>query len=159
MHSTLDQENPTSTRALWVIGHRVTPLTCGGRVVALEVATPVGVRGPPPHYHDDCAEFFYVTAGQLGVMRDGEWVSLEPGQHAEVARGVVHTFRNDGQEEVRTITGFEPTGFGAFFEEYGFDATQPGAFEASISDETIQRVIDGCSRFGMIIPPETQPTT
>jgi hypothetical protein len=92
-------------------------------------------------------------------MKDGEWLPLDPGQHAEVPRGVVHTFRNDGEDEVRTITGFEPMGFEAFFEEYGFDATQPNAFEASISDETIQRVVEGCSRFGMIIaaPDTTHP--
>jgi mannose-6-phosphate isomerase-like protein (cupin superfamily) len=141
----------TALRTMWVIGHRVTPLTVAGRVAALEVATPVGVPGPPPHYHEDCAEFFYVTSGRLGVMRDGEWTSLGPGEHAEVARGVVHTFRNDGDEEVRAITGFEPTGFEAFFEEYGVDATQPGAFDASVSAEMIGRVVEGCARFGMII--------
>ncbi|MGZ4299838.1 MAG: cupin domain-containing protein [Solirubrobacteraceae bacterium] len=157
MHMTADQR--TALRSMWVIGHRVTPLTCDGRVIAIEVATPAGVPGPPPHYHPDCAEFFYITAGRLGVMRDGEWVSLDIGQHAEVPQGVLHTFRNDGDDEVRSITGFEPMGFEAFFEEYGFDATQPGAFEASVSDETIQRVVEGCSRFGMIIAPETtQPT-
>jgi mannose-6-phosphate isomerase-like protein (cupin superfamily) len=143
----------TSVRSMWVIGHRVTPITCAGRVMALEVATPVGVPGPPPHHHQDCHEFFYVTAGRLGVMRDREWLSLGPGEYAEVPRGVHHTFRNDGEEEVRTITGFEPAGFEAFFEEYGVDATQPGAFEASVSPETIQRVVDGCHRFGMIIDP------
>jgi mannose-6-phosphate isomerase-like protein (cupin superfamily) len=151
MHETIAR--PTALRSMWVIGHRVTPLTCDGRIVALEVATPVGVPGPPPHHHTDCAEFFYVTAGRLGVMKDGEWISLDTGQHAEVRRGVVHTFRNDGEDEVRTITGFEPMGFEAFFEEYGFDATEPSAFEASVSDETIQRVVEGCGRFGMIIDP------
>ncbi len=147
-------ERPTALRSLWVLGHRVTPLTCDGQIVALEVATPVGVPGPPPHHHEDCAEFFYVTAGRLGVMRGGEWLSLGPGEHAEVPRGVVHTFRNDGDDEVRTITGFEPRGFEAFFLEYGFDAADPGAFEASVSEETIRRVVEGCSRFGMILSPE-----
>ena len=142
----------TELRSLWVIGHRVTPLIVGGRVAALEVATPVGVPGPPPHYHEDCAEFFFVTAGRLGVMQDGEWTSHGPGEHAEVPRGTVHTFRNDGDQEVRTITGFEPTGFEAFFEEFGVDATEPGAFEASISPETIGRVVAECGRFGMVIP-------
>ena len=61
MYGITDQS--TALRSMWVIGHRVTPLTCAGRVVALEVATPPGVPGPPPHYHEDCAEFFYVTAG------------------------------------------------------------------------------------------------
>src|SRR5262249_20620860 len=122
MYNTISQDPDTSTRALWVIGHRVTPLVCAGRVVALEVSTPAGVPGPPPHYHEDCGEMFYVTAGKLGVMRDGEWVSLEPGQHAEIPRGVVHTFRNEGDDEVRAITAFEPGGFEAFFEEFGIDA-------------------------------------
>jgi mannose-6-phosphate isomerase-like protein (cupin superfamily) len=143
----------TSLRSLWVLGHRVTPITCDERVVALEVATPVGVPGPPPHHHEDCAEFFYVTAGRLDVMRDGEWLSLGPGDHAEVARGTLHTFRNDGDEEVRMITGFEPMGFEAFFEEFGFDASEPGSFEASVSDESIRRVVEGCAQFGMIIDP------
>ena len=138
-------------RSLWVIGHRVTPIPCGGRVVALEVATPVGIPGPPPHYHEDCAEFFYVTAGRLGVMKDGEWLALGVGEYAEVPCGVVHTFRNEGDEEVRALTGFEPMGFEAFFEEFGFDASEPRSFESSVSDESIRRVVEGCSRFGMII--------
>lgn len=141
----------TSLRSLWVIGHRVTPITCAGRVIALEVATPAGVPGPPPHHHEDCAEFFYVTAGRLGVMRGGDWVSLGVGGYGEVPAGVVHTFRNDGEEEVRMITGFEPNGFEAFFEEFGYDAADAGSFEASVSEESIRRVVEGCGRFGMVI--------
>ena len=153
MEKTIDRAGAT-LRSLWVIGHRVTTIPCAGRVIALEVATPVGVPGPPPHYHEDCAEFFYVTAGRLGAMRDGEWLSLGAGEYVEIPRGVVHTFRNDGEEEVRTITGFEPAGFEAFFEKFGYDAADPGSFEASISEESIRRVVEGCGRFGMIIQAE-----
>jgi mannose-6-phosphate isomerase-like protein (cupin superfamily) len=120
-------EPTTQLRSLWVIGHRVTPIPVGGRVIALEVATPVGVPGPPPHCHEDCAEFFFVTAGRFGVMKDGEWTSLRPGDHVEVPRGVVHTFRNEGDEEVRAITGFDPMGFEGFFQEFGVDVATPGA--------------------------------
>ncbi len=45
-------------------------------------------------------------------------------------------------------------GFEAFLEEFGFDAADPGAFEASVSEESTRRVVEGCSRFGMIIHPE-----
>jgi mannose-6-phosphate isomerase-like protein (cupin superfamily) len=155
MKETIDMA-ATSLRSLWVIGHRVTPIPCAGRVIALEVATPVGIPGPPPHFHQDCAEFFYVTAGRLGVMTNGEWSSLDAGGHLEVPRGVVHTFRNDGDEEVRTITGFEPAGFEAFFEEFGVDAADPRSFEASVSEESIRRVVEGCAEFGMIIPGTDQ---
>ena len=153
MSGTLEQAE-TTTRSLWVIGHRVTPIRCAGRVVALEVATPAGVPGPPPHYHRDCAECFYVTAGRLGVMRDGEWLSLGVGEHVEVPRGIVHTFRNDGDDEVRTLTAFEPVGFEAFFTQFGFDASGPASFEASLADDTIRRVVEGCERFGMVIQPD-----
>src|SRR3954447_6122102 len=72
-----------AVRTLWVLGHRVSKLECAGRVAAVEVATPQGVPGPPPHRHVDCSELFYVTAGTLAVMRDGEWVTLERGEAAE----------------------------------------------------------------------------
>jgi mannose-6-phosphate isomerase-like protein (cupin superfamily) len=142
-----------SLRSLWVIGHRVTPITCAGRVVTLEVATPPEMPGPPPHYHQDCTECFYVTAGTLGVMRDGEWLSLGVGEHVEVPPGVVHTFRNDSTDEVRTLTAFEPMGFEAFFTEFGYDISEPGSFEVSLSDDSIRRVVEGCGQFGMIIQP------
>jgi mannose-6-phosphate isomerase-like protein (cupin superfamily) len=157
MSQALSQQS-TRLRSLWVIGHKVTPLTVGNRVVVVEVTTPVGVPGPPPHYYEDCAEFFFVTAGRLGVMKDGEWASLGPGDHVEVPRGVIHTFRNEGDEEARTITGFDPMGFERFFEEFGCDTTEPGAFETSVSEDTIRRVVEGCARFGMIIAPTQQGT-
>ena len=149
----IDLPQGTSAAPLWLLGHRVTPIPVGARIAALEVATPVGVPGPPPHHHEDCAECFYVVAGRLGVMVDGEWTSLGPGDWAEIPRGAIHTFRNDGDEEVRAITSFDPAGFERFFFEFGIDAAQPGAFEASVGEEAIRRVVEGCARFGMIIAP------
>jgi quercetin dioxygenase-like cupin family protein len=139
------------TRSLWVIGHRVTLLPVGGRVAALEVITPPGVPGPPPHHHADADEFFYVTGGRLGVMHDGTWTSLEPGDHMNIPQGIVHSFRNEGPDEVKVITGFEPQGFERFFLEYGVDVDEPGAFETSVSEAMIARVIGSCARFGMIL--------
>ena len=140
-------------RSLWVIGHRVTLLPVGGRVAALEVVTPAGVPGPPPHHHEDADEFFYVVSGRLGVMRDDSWTSLEPGDYLNIPRGTVHSFRNDGPDEVRVITGFEPQGFERFFLEYGIEVDEEGAFERSVSEAMIARVIEGCAQFGMILAP------
>ncbi len=140
-------------RSLWVIGHRVTLLPVGGRLAAVEVVTPPGVPGPPPHHHDDTDESFYVTAGRLGVMCADNWTSLEPGDYINVPRGTVHTFRNEGPAETRVITCFEPQGFERFFLEYGVDVDEPEAFETSVSEATIARVIGGCAQFGMILAP------
>jgi mannose-6-phosphate isomerase-like protein (cupin superfamily) len=140
-------------RTLWVIGHKVTPIPAGDRVAALLVATPVGTPGPPPHYHADSAESFYVVAGRLGVMAAGEWTSLGPGGYVEVPRGVLHTFRNEGEEEVKTITIFDVPGFEIWFEEFGYDMAEPGAYENSVSHDTIERVLQGSARHHMIIAP------
>jgi mannose-6-phosphate isomerase-like protein (cupin superfamily) len=143
----------TQPAGMWVIGHRVTPLRAGGRVMALEVVSPPGVPGPPPHHHEDCAEFFFVTRGRVAVTRGDESLLLGEGDYAEVPRGVIHTFANAGDTDSHVITGFEPSGFEAFFDHFGVDAAEPGAFEASVSDEMITRVIAECSRFGMILAP------
>lgn len=128
----------TELRTLWVIGHKVTPIPAGERIAALHVATPVGTPGPPPHYHADSAESFYVVAGRLGVMADGEWTTLGAGDHIEVPRGVVHTFRNEGEDEVETITIFDVPGFENWFAEFGYDMAEPDSYERSVSQETIQ---------------------
>jgi hypothetical protein len=74
-----------------------------------------------------------------------------------VPRADLHTFRNDGEDDVRFITGYDMPGFERFFEEFGFDASRPGAYESSISAETVRRVAEGCSRHGMILVPDGAP--
>jgi quercetin dioxygenase-like cupin family protein len=145
--------NVNETRSLWVLGHRVTLIPVGGRVAVIEVVTQAGVPGPPPHHHEDTDECFYVIAGRLGIMLGDEWTQLGPGEYANVPRGTVHTFRNDGPDDARVITGFEPQGFEQFFLEYGIEADERGAFQASVSEASIARVVDGCAQFGMILAP------
>jgi hypothetical protein len=94
-----------------------------------------------------------VIAGRLGVMCGDTWTSLGAGEYTNVPRGTVHTFRNDGTDDVKVITGFEPQGFERFFVEYGVDVDEPGAFETSVSEATIAGVIEGCAQFGMILAP------
>ena len=94
-----------------------------------------------------------MTAGSVGAMADGEWTTLGRGGYIEVPRGVVHAFRNDGEEEVRTITAFDSPGLENWFQEFGYEMAQPAAYERSVSQDTIRRVLEGSSRHHMIITP------
>ena len=56
-----------------------------------------GTLAPPPHMHPSQVEEYEVLEGQLAVMIDGEWTTLQTGESASVPVGVNHTFRRPEQ--------------------------------------------------------------
>ena len=40
-------------QSLWVLGHKVRPLQTDESYGMVEIVTPAGVRGPPPHFHKE----------------------------------------------------------------------------------------------------------
>ena len=140
-------------RTLWVLGHRVTMLPVGGRVAAIEVVTPARRARSSPAPPRGCRRILLRDRRTLGrhVWRDlddaraGRLHQRSPRRRALVPQR--------GPDDVRVITAFEPQGFERFFLEYGVDVDEPGAFETSVSETTIARVVKGCSRFGMILAP------
>ena len=142
---------PLPLRTSWVLGHRVTMIPCGDSYYLMDIVTPPGVPGPPPHYHTDAAEMFYVMDGALEVRCGDTWTRLEAGETLDVPVGEVHTFRNPTDGDVRWVTGWNPLGFQRFFAELGVDASEPDARARSVSEERIARVVAECGRFGMVI--------
>lgn len=142
-------------KTLWVIGHRVRMLQTEGDYALLEIVTDPGTPGPPPHYHENCSEFFYVVDGVLEIIADGEPCLLKRGDSCSVARGVVHTFSNPGDRPVTVLTGFSPRAFEGWFKAVGMPSDQPNAREASVSPVMLERVTKEASRFGMIIADPT----
>ncbi len=140
-----------NNKTLWVLGHKVTYVETIGDYSLLEVSITPGVPGPPPHYHVDAPELFHLIDGQMDVMVDGTWHSLNKGESIMVPTKSVHSFRNTWDQESRFITTWSPRGFEGFFLEFGVPFEQEGAFEKSVSDEMIQKVVSGCSKYGMII--------
>ncbi len=140
-------------RTAWVLGHRVTMIPCHGSYFLMDITTPPGVPGPPPHYHTDAAEMFYVLDGALEVRCGDEWVRLEQGRTFDVPVGAVHTFRNPTDRDVRWLTGWNPIGFQRFFADMGVDVKEPDARALSVSGERIARVVAEAERYGMVIVP------
>jgi quercetin dioxygenase-like cupin family protein len=65
------------------------------------VTAPAGFPALDPHAHPKQDEEFEVLAGRMGVKNNGETRILGPGEVIHSAAGSVHTWWNDGDEEVR----------------------------------------------------------
>ena len=144
-----------NNKTLWVLGHKVTYIETIGDYSLMEVSVTPDIPGPPPHYHIDAPELFHLIDGKMDVMIDGTWHSLTKGDSIMVPKNSVHSFRNTGSIESRFITTWSPRGFEGFFLEFGVPVTEENAFEKSVSDEMIQKVVSGCSKYGMILAENT----
>ncbi len=137
----------------WVLGHRIRRWETDDSYGLVEVTSPPGVPGPPPHFHKSEREFFLILQGRLDVMVDGAWRSLEAGTYIELPPDTTHTFVNNTGQDVVWITGWRPKGFERFFRDFGIPVDENGARERSVSQAMIRRVVEGCERYGMFVNP------
>ncbi|HEY0632654.1 MAG TPA: cupin domain-containing protein [Thermoleophilaceae bacterium] len=64
--------------------------------------------GPPVHLHQTAAETFDVVEGRLGVLMDGSWTALHPGEAITVPAGTPHTVDNRSGEPVVFVNTHRP---------------------------------------------------
>jgi mannose-6-phosphate isomerase-like protein (cupin superfamily) len=79
--------------------------------------TVIEERMPPgtfeiPHHHERARQLFYVLEGEFVMELAGERFLLAPGDSIEVAPGIRHQARNDGDVDVRFIVASSPTTYG-----------------------------------------------
>ncbi|MGK9055612.1 cupin domain-containing protein [Neorhizobium petrolearium] len=73
---------------------------------------------PAPHYHQSWDETVYGLAGALTFRIDGIDHLIAPGETAFIARGVVHSFRNDGDAPATVLNVLTPGVLGpAYFRD------------------------------------------
>lgn len=115
------------------------------QLVVTETRYQAGERGPELHVHHQHADCFYVLAGALTLtLRSGERV-LGPGSFALVPPDVVHTFRNDGPEDLRFFNFHAPG--------MGFDRYLQGLYDEEFATPFDQHPApegDGCDP-GLVI--------
>jgi len=97
--------------------------TGGCQTLWTEITPPGG--GPPPHFHRDEDETFYVLDGRVSFFKDGAWHAAEPGAVAYMPRGVVHTFKNVGETPLRMLISTSPSGFETFFARCAAEFARP----------------------------------
>jgi mannose-6-phosphate isomerase-like protein (cupin superfamily) len=142
---------PSAGETCWVVGHRVTILPAGDGYGYIDVFSPGGVAGPPPHRHTDCSELFHILEGRVEFDVDGERLQLGPGESVVVPRDSVHTFWPASESGSRVITVFAPGGFEQWFRDMGVPADEPNARERSLGPELVQRILRDSLRYHMDI--------
>lgn len=84
-------------------------------LVVTETRYVPGERGPEPHVHHEHVDCFYVLEGAFTLtLEDGEHV-VGPETFVAVPRDVVHSFRNDGPDDLRYLNVHAP---GMSFDRY-----------------------------------------
>ena len=126
-----------------------------------ENATQAGYRGPPPHFHLDQDEDFYVLEGEFEFTASDRTVRGAPGAFVRVPKGVVHTFENVGEGVGRLLVVVSPAGgFEAFVEELGEptrEKSPPAPPSGPPDAEMVERVTTVASKHGIeILPPPSE---
>jgi quercetin dioxygenase-like cupin family protein len=67
-----------------------------------------GGRVAAPHWHPSLDERFLILKGQIGFHLDGKETVLGPGEHATVARNVVHDWWQVGDEPAQALVEVVP---------------------------------------------------
>jgi quercetin dioxygenase-like cupin family protein len=97
-----------------VIGDRVvflqTSAETDGQLLEFDLFAKPGASGPPEHIHPQSAERFSVLAGTLRARVAGVEHRLTAGDALDVPAGVLHTWWNDGTEEVQVRVELRPAG-------------------------------------------------
>lgn len=87
----------------------------GGLVSVLEAEEPAGF-GPPLHVHHDCAEAFYVLAGEYVMWIEDREIVCPAGSFVFIPQGARHGFRV-GDVPSRKLNFYFPAAMIGYFDE------------------------------------------
>ncbi len=83
----------------------------GGRFSVSEWWVEPHFDGPGAHKHDENDELFHVTHGTATILVGDTWHVLPTGSTVIIPRGVMHDFRNDGDERLCLFNVYMPGNF------------------------------------------------
>ena len=104
--------------------------------------------GPPPHVHTREDETFYIQQGTLAAQVGDKALNVSAGDFVHVPRGVVHSFKNVGQETAKLLLVVTPAGLENFFAETFFPAADVADI-AEIGPAVIARAMKNAPKYGL----------
>ena len=117
-----------------------------------EAVVPPG-GGPPPHIQSREDEGFYVLEGEISFVADGQKVVARKGTFLNVPRGVLHTFKNEGDSDARMLILVAPAGMEKMFEEAGTAVTDPSAKPSPPTPQELEKMASVAPKYGIEIRP------
>jgi mannose-6-phosphate isomerase-like protein (cupin superfamily) len=110
--------------------------------------TPIG---PPPHYHPDADETFYVLDGTFTMRVGDQTVQAGAGAVIFVPRGVLHSVANLSAVPARLLYVYAPAGIERYWEELVATQATRGPLDAA----TIRAI---AAKHGTLqVPPPVSP--
>jgi mannose-6-phosphate isomerase-like protein (cupin superfamily) len=104
---------PDGGRSVWLLGMLVTfkavSEETGGEYSLYELTVPPQL-GALPHIHHAENEAFYVLDGEVEFLKGEQSVRAEVGEFIFIPKGVVHGFKNVGQEPAKCLGIVTPGG-------------------------------------------------
>lgn len=138
--------------SVWYDGALMTLLATGedthGQFALIEQVDRRG-NDAPPHIHHREDEIFYVLEGEIVFSVGDRTIKGTPGTMIFLPRDVRHSFTIES-EKIRMLILVTPSGFEAWFKEFGVPApamTLPPANEPAYGE--VQRMLEAAPRYGL----------
>ena len=108
--------------------------------------------GPPPHFHRNADECFYILEGMFDFSLEGRPFSAGPGTFVHLPKGKLHTHRAGGGKSARALVIQSPAGVERFIAEAGQPAPDPTAMPAPPGPADFQRIVAIAKKYGIEVP-------
>jgi quercetin dioxygenase-like cupin family protein len=110
--------------------------------------------GPPPHIHHNEEESFYVLQGTVRIRAGDRTLHASPGEYVQIPRGMVHSFRNIGNDDAKMLLVVKPAGLEKFFAEAFVRAADPSARPPLLTEASMAPILAAAPKYGLeILPP------
>jgi quercetin dioxygenase-like cupin family protein len=107
--------------------------------------------GPISHIQTREHEGFYVVEGQIIFNVDGQRIEAKPGTFVNIPPNVLHSFKNETNENAKMIIVLSPAGLEQFFVEAGLEVSNNSVKPPPLTDEEKQKLVSLASKYGMEI--------